>query len=70
MTFGDYMNSLSTEKTSEKGAQIQRVMDACMVSEVVVYNWMAGRSTPDALKRKTISGLLNRPVEELFPNVK
>lgn len=64
------MNGLSTEKVSEKAAKIHEVMDACMVSEVVVYNWIAGRTTPDALKRKTISGLLNIPVEELFPNVK
>ena len=64
------MNSLSTEKISEKAAVIRKVMEACMVSEVVVYNWMAGRTTPDALKRKTVSGLLNRPAEELFPNAK
>lgn len=68
MTFGDYMNSLSTEKVSEKESRIQQIMEACMVKRTVVYNWIARRSVPDALKRKTISGLLGRPADELFPS--
>lgn len=70
MVFGDYMNSLSTEKVSEKAAKIREIMEACMVSEVVVYNWMAGRTKPDALKRKVISGVLNMPANELFPDAR
>ena len=69
MTFEDYMNSLSTEKVSEKYRKISEVSDACMVTRAQVYNWIAGRATPDALKRKTIAGVLNIPEDELFPNV-
>lgn len=64
------MDSLSTEKVSERAAKIREIMEACMVSKVVVYNWMAGRATPDALRRRVISGVLNIPEGELFPNAK
>ena len=69
MTFSDYMNSLSTEKVSEKNRKVSELAEACIVTKVQVYNWIAGRATPDALKRKTISGVLNIPEGELFPNV-
>lgn len=69
MTFSDYMNSLSTEKVSEKKRKIAEVAEACVVTEVQVYNWIAGRATPDALKRKTIAGVLNIPESDLFPNM-
>ena len=64
------MNSLSTEKTSEKGAMIAKLCEAVCKSEVAIYNWIAGRSTPNKLERKTISGVLNIPEEELFPDAK
>ncbi len=70
MVFGDYMNSLSTEKISEKKRKLLEIAEACCVSEIVIYNWIAGRSTPDALRRKVISGLLNKPEKELFPDAK
>ena len=67
MTFGEYINSLSTEKISEKKRKIVEISKACCVTEIQIYNWTAGRTTPDALKRKTIAGMLNMPEEELFP---
>ena len=70
MVFGDYMNSLSTEKESEKSRKIKEVAAAVCKSEVVIYNWIAGRSTPNKLERKTISGVLNIPESELFPDAK
>ena len=69
MTFGDYMNSLPTERISEKRRKMLEIAEACYVSETQVFNWVAGRATPDALKRKVISGIVNIPVSELFPNV-
>ena len=68
MVFSDYMNSLSTEKKSEKQATIEKIAEACCVNEGAVYGWMSGRTKPSALVRKTISGLLNMSESELFPN--
>ena len=70
MVFSDYMNSLSTEKVSEKAAMIAKLAEACCKNESVIYNWAAGRSMPSALDRKVISGVLNMPERELFPNAK
>lgn len=70
MTFCDYMNSLSTEAKSEKKRTIEILAKEVMKSEVVIYNWIAGRTTPNKLERKTISGVLNIPEGELFPDVK
>ena len=70
MVFSDYINSLSTEKESEKGRTINMIADACCKTVTVVYNWAAGRTTPSALDRKVISGVLNVPESELFPDVK
>ena len=66
MVFSDYMNSLSTEAVSEKRSMIEKICEACCVKEVAVYNWIAGRTRPDALARKTICGVLNKPESELF----
>lgn len=67
MVFSDYMNSLSTEKTSEKAATITKIAKACCKSELAVYNWIAGRTKPSALDRKVIATVLNRPERDLFP---
>lgn len=67
MVFSDYMNSLSTEAVSEKRQMMDKICEACCVNKVAVYNWIAGRTKPDALARKTISAVLNKPVDELFP---
>ena len=70
MVFSDYMNSLSTEAVSEKKRRVMELAEAVCKSEVVIYNWIAGRSTPNRLERKTISGVLNMSEEELFPDAK
>ncbi len=70
MVFSDYMNSLSSERMSEKGRKVKELAEAVCKSEVVIYNWIGGRSTPNKLERKTISGVLNIPEEELFPDAK
>lgn len=67
MVFSDYMNSLSTEVVSEKSAMISKISEACCVRENAVYSWIAGRTKPNALARKTISAVLNIPEKELFP---
>ena len=68
MVFSDYMNSLSTKAVSEKRAMIDKLAEATDRDEQTVYSWIAGRNKPDALCRKVISGVLNKPVEELFPD--
>jgi len=70
MVFRDYMNSLSSERTSERGRKVKELAEAVCKSEVVIYNWIAGRGTPNRLERKTISGVLNIPEGELFPDAK
>ena len=70
MVFRDYMNSLSSERTSERGRKVKELAEAVCKSEVVIYNWIAGRCTPNRLERKTISGVLNIPEGELFPDAK
>lgn len=64
------MNSLSSERTSERGRKVKELAEAVCKSEVVIYNWIAGRCTPNRLERKTISGVLNIPEGELFPDAK
>ena len=64
------MNSLSSERTSERGRKVKELAEAVCKSEVVIYNWIAGRGTPNRLERKTISGVLNIPEGELFPDAK
>lgn len=70
MVFSDYMNSLSTKAVSEKKRKVLELAEAVCKSEVVIYNWIAGRATPNRLERKTISGVLNMPEGELFPDAK
>lgn len=67
LVFSDYMNGLSTERISEKRAMIRKIADATLKDEGTVYAWIRGDQTPDALTKKVISGVLNIPVEELFP---
>lgn len=67
MVFKDYMNSLSNVAVSEKRLKIREIAKATCTSELTVYAWISGRQTPNALTRKTISGVLNIPEDELFP---
>lgn len=67
MVFSDYMNSLSAEPISEKRIMIKKIAEATMKSELTVYAWIRGDQEPDALTKKVISGVLNIPVDELFP---
>lgn len=68
MAFSDYMNSLSTEHISEKRMMIRKIAEATCKDEGTVYAWIRGDQKPDALSKKVISGVLNIPVEELFPS--
>lgn len=69
MVFSDYMNNLSSRRTiSEKRAMIKKIAEATCKSELAVYAWIRGDQTPDALTKKVISGVLNIPVDELFPD--
>lgn len=68
LAFSDYMNSLSTEKISEKRVMIRKLAEATCKDEGTVYAWIRGDQKPDALSKKVISGVLNIPIEDLFPN--
>lgn len=68
MVFSDYMNSLSPKPgLSEKREVLKKIADATCKSELTVYAWIRGDQEPDALTKKVISGVLNIPVDELFP---
>lgn len=68
LAFSDYMNSLSTERVSEKRVVIRKIAEATCKDEGTVYAWIRGDQKPDALSKKVISGVLNIPIEDLFPN--
>ena len=62
------MNSLSPAPgLSEKRAMIKKIAEATCKNETSVYAWINGEREPDMLTKKAISGVLNIPVEELFP---
>lgn len=68
MVFSDYMNNLSPKTgMSERRAMIKKIAEVTCKNETAVYAWINGEREPDMLTKKTISGLLNIPVEELFP---
>ena len=68
MVFGEYIKSLSPERrTSERREMIKKIAEVTCKSDVAVYAWINGEREPDMLTKKAISGLLNIPVEELFP---
>lgn len=68
MVFSEYMNSLSPAPgLSEKRAMIKKIAEATCKNETAVYAWINGEREPDMLTKKAISGVLNIPVEELFP---
>ena len=62
------MNSLSNKPVSEKTLMIRKIAEATNREELAVYNWISGRNKPDKLVRKIISGVLNMPEDELFPD--
>ena len=69
MVFSDYMNSLNPMPgMSEKSATIKKIAEATCKGEGTVYAWIRGDQQPDMLAKKVISGVLNIPVEELFPS--
>lgn len=69
MVFTDYMNNLSSAPgMSEKRAMIKKLAEATCKNETAVYAWAKGEREPDALTKKVISGVLNIPVDELFPS--
>lgn len=69
MVFSDYMNNLNPDPgLSEKRAMIKKIAEATCKSEMAVYAWIRGDQQPDMLTKKTISAVLNVPVEELFPS--
>ena len=47
---------------------IKKIAEATCKSEMAVYAWIRGDQQPDMLTKKTISAVLNVPVEELFPS--
>lgn len=68
MDFASYMKSLSPEKMSERTRMVYKIADACKKSPITVYNWMAGRNTPEALERQIISEVTGIPEHVLFPD--
>ncbi len=65
MTFSEYMNTLPDLKKEA----IEKLSKECCVTTTTVYRWISGEIIPDALKRKTIAGVLNIDEKELFPKL-
>ncbi len=63
MTLKQYIESLPDLKKD----MIKRIAAETMSSEVSVYRWINGDTTPHPLKQSIISRLVNIPVEILFP---
>lgn len=63
MVFSEYMNSLPNMKVEE----INKIAELTCSSTISVYNWIAGKTDPPAIKKKTIAEYLGKTVEELFP---
>ena len=52
---------------NERTQRVKLLMEKTQTSESVVYRWLSGQITPPPLKKKIISEVLGRPIEELFP---
>lgn len=64
MVFSEYMRNLRNEQQET----IKELAKITMSSNMSVYRWINGMSTPPPLKQKVISEYLKRPIEELFPD--
>ena len=60
--------AIDTEDDLKKEA-IEKLSKECCVTTTTVYRWISGEIIPDALKRKTIAGVLNIDEKELFPKL-
>jgi len=69
MTFTNYIETKSSDITSEKRQVIEAIAKACMVDVSTVYRWVNGKCIPDPLKIQKISEITNIPVEQLFPTI-
>lgn len=63
MGFIEYMKLLPSPKNEIVG----RIADECKVSNVSVYRWIQGKTTPNALCRSIIARVLDMNEDELFP---
>lgn len=63
MVFSEYMNNLPNMKVEE----ISKIAELTCSSTISVYNWIAGKTDPPAIKKKAIAEYLGKNVEELFP---
>lgn len=64
MTIRDYFNSLGTK---EKLAFRRKVEEKTLRNVATFYRWMNMRTYPSHTEQRLISKMINRPVEELFP---
>lgn len=69
MTFCDYMQQLP-ERQYPRRQVMEKIAEATGKDVGTVRRWSIGEVVPAMLERKAISGVLNMPVEDLFPGVK
>lgn len=67
MVFSEYINQLPS-RTSPRKELLDKIAEVCGKDYVTVSRWANGSIMPGMLERKAIAGLLNLPVDELFPN--
>lgn len=61
MVFNEYVNSLPNQKAET----IKAIAKNCMVTDLTVWRWIAGKTQPDALKKKIIAETLGVKENEL-----
>lgn len=66
MNFKDYMEELATVKQST----IEKIAKATLSHKSTVYRWANGETSPSKKKREIIANILDRDVQELFPEAK
>lgn len=65
VNFFDYYKDLPTRRDQKHLRHA--IITACKIEKTTFYSWIYRNDVPDEKNRLIISGILSRPVEELFP---
>ena len=66
LVFKDYVDKLSTTRTTERSLFIKKIAKECAVSECTVSRWINQKSKPSMLAMERISEITQIPVSQLF----
>lgn len=62
MVFNEYVKNLPNQKAET----IKAIAKNCRVTDLTVWRWIAGKTQPDALKKKIIADTLGVSEDELI----